>query len=83
MTEEKSIENNNFLNLSFEAALSDLESIARQIDSGALTLEESINSYEKGIMLKNYCEMKLKEAALKIEKIVVSAEGIKTEKVEL
>ena len=78
MTEQKSIEN-----VSFESALSELESIARQIDSGSLSLEDSIASYEKGMKLKNYCEAKLKEAQLKIEKIVMSAEGVKTEKVEL
>ena len=70
-------------NISFESALSQLESIAKQIDSGSLSLEDSIAAYEKGIKLKNYCETKLKEAQLKIEKIVVSAEGVKTEKVEL
>jgi exodeoxyribonuclease VII small subunit len=78
MTEQKSIEN-----VSFESALSELESIARQIDSGSLSLEDSIASYEKGMKLKNHCEAKLKEAQLKIEKIVMSAEGVKTEKVEL
>jgi|688.fasta_scaffold2656213_1 exodeoxyribonuclease VII small subunit len=78
MTEQTSTNN-----ISFESALAELESIARQIDSGTLSLEDSIASYEKGMRLKNHCESKLKEAQLKIEKIVISAEGMKTEKVDL
>ncbi|MFH1157772.1 MAG: exodeoxyribonuclease VII small subunit [Pseudomonadota bacterium] len=62
-------------NLSFEDALSELEKIVRQLESGGADLKSSIDSYERGMALKKLCEGKLKEAQAKIEKITVSAEG--------
>ena len=62
-------------NLSFEAALSELEKIVRQLESGGSDLKSSIDSYERGMALKKLCESKLKEAQSKIEKITISADG--------
>jgi exodeoxyribonuclease VII small subunit len=62
-------------NLTFEDALSELETIVRQLESGTADLAASISSYERGMALKKLCEMKLKEAQTKIEKITVSADG--------
>ncbi len=61
--------------LSFEDALSELETIVRALESGQAKLEESISSYERGIALKKHCEAKLREAQEKIEKITVTADG--------
>jgi exodeoxyribonuclease VII small subunit len=65
----------NLENLSFEKALTDLEEIVRALESGKAPLEEAIQSYERGIALKNHCETKLQEARLKIEKISLSPNG--------
>lgn len=62
-------------NLSFEAALKDLETIVRKLESGSGDLESSINDYVRGTELKTYCEKKLKEARLKVEKIVKAQDG--------
>jgi exodeoxyribonuclease VII small subunit len=61
--------------LSFEQALSELETIVRDLETGKAPLEESIGAYERGIALKNHCEKKLKEAQSKIEKITVQPDG--------
>ncbi len=61
--------------LTFEAALSELESIVRDLETGKSALEESIGAYERGIALKKHCEKKLREAQAKIEKIMVGADG--------
>jgi exodeoxyribonuclease VII small subunit len=61
--------------LSFEEALTELEKIVRQLESGAGDLAASIGSYERGVALKKHCEARLKEAQMKIEKITVSADG--------
>lgn len=67
-------------NLSFEQALSELETIVQNLESGNAPLEDSIKSYERGIKLKQQCEKKLKEAQEKIEKITVTPDGnLKTE----
>lgn len=62
-------------NLSFEEALTELEKIVRQLESGGTDLKSSIDSYERGMALKKLCETKLKEAQGKIEKITLSADG--------
>jgi exodeoxyribonuclease VII small subunit len=65
----------NVENMSFEEALSELEKIVRQLESGGADLKSSIDSYERGMALKKMCESKLKEAQTKIEKITLSADG--------
>lgn len=60
---------------SFEDALTALEQIVRELESGKGDLETSIKAYEKGMVLKQHCEARLKEAQAKIEKITVGEDG--------
>jgi len=65
--------------LTFETALKELEVIVRDLEKGDIPLDLSIAAYERGVVLKNHCEKKLREAQAKIEKITVSKDGtIKT-----
>lgn len=61
--------------LSFEAALSELEQIVSQLEHGDTPLEQSITIYERGAALKAHCEAKLKAAQLKVDKIVLGPDG--------
>ncbi|MBJ7483072.1 exodeoxyribonuclease VII small subunit [Brevundimonas sp.] len=61
--------------LSFEDALARLEGIVSRLESGQAPLEESITLYEEGARLKALCEDRLKAAQLRVEKIVVGADG--------
>lgn len=61
--------------LSFEEALAELETIVRDMETGKAPLEQSIQSYERGIALKKHCETKLNDARAKIEKITVAKDG--------
>jgi exodeoxyribonuclease VII small subunit len=58
-------------NLSFEAALRELEQIVSKLEQGEVDLEDSIALYERGQALKNHCEKKLKSAEGRLEKIVL------------
>lgn len=70
--------------LPFEKALSELENIVQQLESGAAPLEESIALYERGAALKAHCDAMLKSAQEKIDKIVVAENGtLKTEDAKL
>ena len=40
----------------FEDNLKALETIVEQLESGEIDLEQSVELYEKGILLKNNCE---------------------------
>ena len=61
--------------LSFEQALAELERIVAELESGKTDLEQSIVAYERGALLKAHCEAKLKEAQLRVEKIVMGPSG--------
>jgi exodeoxyribonuclease VII small subunit len=56
--------------LSFEAALKELEQIVSRLEQGEVDLEDSIALYERGQALKAHCEKKLKAAESRLEKIV-------------
>lgn len=60
---------------SFEQALKELEDIVRKLESGELTLDESITLYERGQALKAECEAKLANARARIEQIQQGSGG--------
>ncbi|MBX2834709.1 MAG: exodeoxyribonuclease VII small subunit [Micavibrio sp.] len=61
--------------MSFEAALGELETIVKSLESGRAPLEQSIDAYERGIALKKHCESKIRDAQAKIEKITADKSG--------
>lgn len=61
--------------LTFEAALGELEKIVNRLESGEVPLAESIAIYERGDVLRRHCEKLLGEAEQKVEKIRVGADG--------
>jgi exodeoxyribonuclease VII small subunit len=61
--------------MSFEEALAELQSLVKSLEKGDSKLDEAINSYQRGVDLKRHCEAKLREAQLRVEKIVQSADG--------
>ena len=68
----KKINKNNIDNLSFEEALEELESITESFEDGNSTLENAVNLYNRGVLLKKHCEKKLKEAKKKIDEVRVN-----------
>ncbi len=58
--------------LSFEEAISQLENIVRELESGRIKLDDAVSAYEKAVKLKQLCESKLKAAQLKIEKLEIT-----------
>ena len=61
--------------MSFEDALNELEGIVGQLERGDAPLEKSIAIYERGAKLKAHCEGKLKDAQMKVDKIVLDGQG--------
>ena len=61
--------------MSFEDAITELERIVQQLEDGDVPLEESIVIYERGDALRRHCDGKLKEAELKVEKIVLGPDN--------
>ena len=61
--------------MSFEEALEELESIVRKLEEGKGNLDDAIDSYSRGAELKKHCENKLKDAQVRIDKIVTDSDG--------
>ena len=61
--------------MTFEQALAELEAIIGKLESGQAPLEDSIRMYERGAALKAHCETRLEAARLRVEKIVMGADG--------
>ena len=62
-------------NLKFEEAIADLEQVVEQLESGDLSLEDSLAAFEKGVGLVRYCNQKLSEVEKKVELLVKDKEG--------
>ncbi len=58
--------------MSFEGALAELESVVAKLEGGQVPLEESIDMYTRGSVLKRFCEEKLAAAQARVDKVVVS-----------
>jgi exodeoxyribonuclease VII small subunit len=58
----------------FEDDLKDLEGIVTQIDSGELSLEESISAFEGGVALVRSLNQKLDEVERKVELLMRGAQ---------
>jgi exodeoxyribonuclease VII small subunit len=54
-------------NLSFEESLSELETIVQNLEQGALSLEDSMTLFERGLNLSQGSQEKLKNAEQKIQ----------------
>ncbi len=62
--------------MTFERALEDLEEIVRRLESGEVSLEESIATYTRGTQLKRHCESKLESAREQVERIELRPGGV-------
>lgn len=61
--------------LTFEQALKQLEEITNQLESGKLTLDESMKAYETAVKLSDICAKKLTQAELQIKKLDEKDDG--------
>ena len=59
----------------FELSFSRLEEILEQMNSGKLTLDQSVKLYEEADRLIHFCTQKLTQAEKKIEKLMKNREG--------
>ena len=61
--------------LKFEEAIADLQQVVEQLESGDLSLEDSLAAFEKGVGLVRYCNQKLSEVEKKVELLVKDKQG--------
>ncbi|GAB3004609.1 exodeoxyribonuclease VII small subunit [Psychrosphaera aestuarii] len=61
-------------NLTFETAITELETIVNQLESGDLELEQSLALFERGIELTRLSQSRLQEAEQKVQ-ILMEKQG--------
>ena len=51
----------------FEKSLTELESLVEKMEHGELTLEQSLEHYERGVRLTQTCQQALDQAQLRLD----------------
>ena len=59
----------------FESTLTQLEEIVRELESGTLTLEESIKKFETGMTCSKFCLETLDKTEKKITLLIKDSQG--------
>lgn len=59
----------------FETSIKELEEIVRALESGSVSLDESLALFEKGVKLTKSCQKLLDEAEKKVSVLVNDGEG--------
>jgi exodeoxyribonuclease VII small subunit len=62
-------------NITFEQALKELETIVRNLESGAIPLDDSLANFENGIKLVRRCNQLLDNAEKKVKKLARNEAG--------
>ena len=56
--------------MSIEKGLSELQKLVQELERNDISLEQSVENFEKGIKVAKYCERKLKDAEDKVKAIL-------------
>ena len=68
--------------LSFEQALSELEALVESLEKGELSLEQSLQSFERGVTLTRSCQKALRDAEQKVRILSGESEDAELEPFE-
>ena len=66
----------------FEAALEELEQLVERMETGELSLEESLKAFERGVVLTRDCQKALKDAELRVQALTETDAGLSLEDVD-
>lgn len=59
----------------FEQSMSELEDIVSKLETGDITLDDSLDLFEKGIKLAKNCQKKLNDAEKKVKILTTAPDG--------
>ncbi|MFH1046429.1 MAG: exodeoxyribonuclease VII small subunit [Candidatus Omnitrophota bacterium] len=65
--------------MKFEEALKRLEKIVGELESGKLSLEESLKRYEEGVRLARFCHKTLQAAQKKVQVLTKKGDNWQTQ----
>lgn len=62
-------------NLTFEEAMQALDIVVNELEAGNLSLDQSVEKFQKGMELSNYCSKLLEEAEKNISILIEQSDG--------
>ena len=65
--------------LDFETALAELETLVERMETGSMSLEESLKAFERGIKLTRTCQDALKNAELRVKALLADGSEVPLE----
>ena len=68
--------------LNFEAALAELEQLVERMETGELSLEASLQAFERGVALTRECQKALKDSELRVAALTETDAGLTLEEVD-
>ena len=60
----------------FETAMQELESLVQRMESGDLSLEDSLREFERGVQLTRICQDALKSAEQRVKMLTADGETV-------
>ena len=66
-------------NISFEEAMTNLEDAVARLEGGALSLDESLKTFEEAVALVKVCNEKISSAEQKVKMLIEGADGVVTD----
>jgi exodeoxyribonuclease VII small subunit len=63
---------------SYEALMERLQNVVERLETGQLPLAEALALYEEGVALAARCQQVLDAAELRVQQLVVDADGVGT-----
>ena len=66
-------------NVTFEEAMRALDEAVSKLESGSLTLDESLATFEEAVKLIKVCNEKINSAEQKVKMLIQNADGSETD----
>ena len=65
--------------MTFEASMEELEKLVKELEQGGTDLDRSLEIYEYAVVLRDHCKAILDDGQRRIQKIIETADGVRTE----
>lgn len=62
--------------MTFEESLRALEELVKELETGGLDLDKSLEIYERATVLRDRCKKVLEESERKVQKLMETADGV-------
>ena len=69
--------------MTFEKSMEELEKLVEELEQGGVDLDRSLEIYERAVVLRDHCRAILNDGQRRIQKIMETADGVRTEDLQM